>query len=261
MYTQGRNHTNIWSDHGKKRHGPSEPSPHVIFLGLDPDFNEADVRTFPSARVFYDISWLAVASSVPRRKEVHPRNGDDHPRQNNRHLLAPSFLHVQSALTSFSLSLCMRFFFYSRSLPRLRLCTVSERRDGPRLRRPALPVHRPPAAGVTRRHRAHRLPESPRCRPAAQRSARQDRLLAERESGGAPGPAEHERRHKGHWQHPGPRAALSRAGPAVWSAGDRAGYEAVVRPREGGREGHEAYRPHQRQGDDGQLGLRFCRVR
>ena len=43
MYTQGRQHTNIWSDHGKKRHGPSEASPHVIFLGLDPDFNEADV--------------------------------------------------------------------------------------------------------------------------------------------------------------------------------------------------------------------------
>jgi RNA-binding protein 5/10 len=28
----------------KKRLVPSEPSPHVIFLGLDPDFTEADVR-------------------------------------------------------------------------------------------------------------------------------------------------------------------------------------------------------------------------
>lgn len=28
----------------KKRLIPSEPSPHVIFLGLDPDFTEADVR-------------------------------------------------------------------------------------------------------------------------------------------------------------------------------------------------------------------------
>lgn len=27
----------------KKRLAPSEPSPHVIFLGLDPDFTEADV--------------------------------------------------------------------------------------------------------------------------------------------------------------------------------------------------------------------------
>jgi RNA-binding protein 5/10 len=27
----------------KKKHIPSEPSPHVIFLGLDPDFTEADV--------------------------------------------------------------------------------------------------------------------------------------------------------------------------------------------------------------------------
>jgi hypothetical protein len=28
---------------GKKRLVPSEPSPHVIFLGLDPAFTEADV--------------------------------------------------------------------------------------------------------------------------------------------------------------------------------------------------------------------------
>ncbi|KAJ7063057.1 hypothetical protein C8F01DRAFT_54849 [Mycena amicta] len=30
----------------KKRLQPSEPSPHVIFLGLDPDFNEADLQKF-----------------------------------------------------------------------------------------------------------------------------------------------------------------------------------------------------------------------
>ncbi|KIP07987.1 hypothetical protein PHLGIDRAFT_70177 [Phlebiopsis gigantea 11061_1 CR5-6] len=41
IYNQGRNHTNIWSDNSKKRQF-SEPSPHVIFLGLDPDFSEAD---------------------------------------------------------------------------------------------------------------------------------------------------------------------------------------------------------------------------
>jgi hypothetical protein len=32
----------------KKRLVPSEPSPHVIFLGLDPDFTESDVRRFSS---------------------------------------------------------------------------------------------------------------------------------------------------------------------------------------------------------------------
>jgi hypothetical protein len=32
------------SGFNKKRLIPSEPSPHVIFLGLDPDFTEADVR-------------------------------------------------------------------------------------------------------------------------------------------------------------------------------------------------------------------------
>lgn len=30
--------------YNKKRLVPSEPSPHVIFLGLDPDFTESDVR-------------------------------------------------------------------------------------------------------------------------------------------------------------------------------------------------------------------------
>lgn len=33
-----------YNAHAKKRQVPSEPSPHVIFLGLDPDFTEADVR-------------------------------------------------------------------------------------------------------------------------------------------------------------------------------------------------------------------------
>lgn len=31
----------------KQRMVPSEPSPHVIFLGLDPDFTEADVSMHP----------------------------------------------------------------------------------------------------------------------------------------------------------------------------------------------------------------------
>ena len=37
----------------KKRIVPSEPSPHVIFLGLDPDFTEADVRCIPLYFVIY----------------------------------------------------------------------------------------------------------------------------------------------------------------------------------------------------------------
>ncbi|OBZ75616.1 hypothetical protein A0H81_04710 [Grifola frondosa] len=32
--------------HGKKRLVPSDPSPHVIFLGLDPDFTEADLQAY-----------------------------------------------------------------------------------------------------------------------------------------------------------------------------------------------------------------------
>lgn len=47
----------------KKRLIPSEPSPHVIFLGLDPDFTEADV-CFPS-QTLYSIAHNFSATSIP----------------------------------------------------------------------------------------------------------------------------------------------------------------------------------------------------
>lgn len=46
----GQSGSNDWGEdryhggHNKKRMVPSEPSPHVIFLGLEPDFTEQDVR-------------------------------------------------------------------------------------------------------------------------------------------------------------------------------------------------------------------------
>ncbi|KAJ3565270.1 hypothetical protein NP233_g7739 [Leucocoprinus birnbaumii] len=43
-YGQDDRHRGGGSGFNKKRLIPSEPSPHVIFLGLDPDFTEADVR-------------------------------------------------------------------------------------------------------------------------------------------------------------------------------------------------------------------------
>lgn len=42
----------------KKKQMPSEPSPHVIFLGLDPDFTEADVRVFLTYRTRNDSDEL-----------------------------------------------------------------------------------------------------------------------------------------------------------------------------------------------------------
>ncbi|KAJ4501662.1 hypothetical protein C8R41DRAFT_976616 [Lentinula lateritia] len=36
--------------HPKKRLQPSEPSPHVIFLGLDPDFTESDLQSYLNSR-------------------------------------------------------------------------------------------------------------------------------------------------------------------------------------------------------------------
>ncbi|KAF4576867.1 hypothetical protein EYR36_004847 [Pleurotus pulmonarius] len=52
----------------KKRMQPSEPSPHVIFLGLDTDFTEADV-----------------SSSLSRIPRLQHRNSDYNPREINRH--------------------------------------------------------------------------------------------------------------------------------------------------------------------------------
>lgn len=47
----------------KKRLIPSEPSPHVIFLGLDTDFTEADVCL--SSQTFYSIAHNFSAPSIP----------------------------------------------------------------------------------------------------------------------------------------------------------------------------------------------------
>uniref|UniRef100_A0A8H8CMT6 G-patch domain-containing protein n=1 Tax=Psilocybe cubensis TaxID=181762 RepID=A0A8H8CMT6_PSICU len=52
----------------KKRLVPSEPSPHVIFLGLDPDFTEADV-----------------SSGIPRFKWLQRGDGDNYSREIIRH--------------------------------------------------------------------------------------------------------------------------------------------------------------------------------
>lgn len=50
----------------KKRLVPSEPSPHVIFLGLDPDFTEADVSSYFSAPVQFSQPRLAPVISYEK---------------------------------------------------------------------------------------------------------------------------------------------------------------------------------------------------
>ncbi|KAG1756233.1 uncharacterized protein EDB91DRAFT_1091342 [Suillus paluster] len=47
-YTQDQDDRHQKGFQGKKRLLPSEPSPHVIFLGLDPDFSEADLQAYLS---------------------------------------------------------------------------------------------------------------------------------------------------------------------------------------------------------------------
>jgi len=51
----------------KKRLTPSEPSPHVIFLGLDPDFTEADVCRLPHvlAMIFTSLKRYPARSFRP----------------------------------------------------------------------------------------------------------------------------------------------------------------------------------------------------
>ena len=66
-------------DHGfqdhRKRHVASEPSPHVIFLGLDMDFTEADVRLYAYVsllRVVWLIPFLwSAAAKVHERTRIH----------------------------------------------------------------------------------------------------------------------------------------------------------------------------------------------
>lgn len=55
--------------YAKKRLIPSEPSPHVIFLGLDPDFTEADVSAalLPHFEAFM---FGPPASSVPEQQQL-----------------------------------------------------------------------------------------------------------------------------------------------------------------------------------------------
>lgn len=74
--SSGYYHKNDYQDYGqedrhrgsgggfpKKRLVPSEPSPHVIFLGFDPDFTEADVRiTYISVHI---LLTHFPASSIP----------------------------------------------------------------------------------------------------------------------------------------------------------------------------------------------------
>jgi hypothetical protein len=68
-----------------KRLLPSEASPHVIFLGLDPDFTEADVCRLSSIHNSrYEC--LVLAPSIPPQSRNKYRIGHNNPRQINRHL-------------------------------------------------------------------------------------------------------------------------------------------------------------------------------
>ncbi|THH32967.1 hypothetical protein EUX98_g1229 [Antrodiella citrinella] len=71
----GQGNRNDWGQGGgdlsqdrgftKKRLVPSEPSPHVIFLGLDPDFTEADFTSIDHARAFVDPSYPFIQVPPP----------------------------------------------------------------------------------------------------------------------------------------------------------------------------------------------------
>lgn len=74
--------------YNKKRMVPSEPSPHVIFLGLDPDFTESDVsRVLPAVHAVCPLNTRHLPDAgIPHQQQLQRRVGHHNPRQNYRHL-------------------------------------------------------------------------------------------------------------------------------------------------------------------------------
>jgi RNA-binding protein 5/10 len=91
-HNQGR-HTDYTPDHSnddrpgkgfqsKKRLVPSEASSHVIFLGLDPDFSEADVCRYTLHVFQYEtkIHLRTSAAGIPLQQRVQHRDRHHHKR-------------------------------------------------------------------------------------------------------------------------------------------------------------------------------------
>lgn len=147
-YDQGGNHDDRYQKgsgmHTKKRLVPSEPSPHVIFLGLDPDFTESDVRiTYTRlisilrsqvpllSRHHADVASLSLDASLLDEQQLQHRVGHHNPRQIYRHLPI-LLLAFNSALTSLFSVLLPRLHrqlqmaqpYCYRCLQRVWLCSV-----------------------------------------------------------------------------------------------------------------------------------------
>lgn len=73
------------STYKRRKHVTSEPSPHVIFLGLDQNFNEEDVSALIC--LFYSpLMGLLIVISVLDIKRMCNRKRYDNTRSNFRHL-------------------------------------------------------------------------------------------------------------------------------------------------------------------------------
>lgn len=84
----------------KKRMQASEPSPHVIFLGLDPDFTESDVRSIYALHSLYSNTFFChkKASSIPGLPALQCRDSHNHKRKIIRHLTNLLFLLVELSI-------------------------------------------------------------------------------------------------------------------------------------------------------------------
>ena len=154
--------------HNKKRLIPSEPSPHVIFLGLDPDFTESDVSphhpfSLPRRVVLSAYAHVGVPTRCKHTSRTRAAASSRSPSyETDLQALAPSsFIAFRSALTtSFSVPppyldhhpQCVRPSFRTtcRCLQGLRLRSIHKHRTRPRFRRPLVPVHTDTTAGLTR---------------------------------------------------------------------------------------------------------------
>ncbi len=128
---------------GRRRTEPSEPSQHVIFLGLDPDATEADVGSVLPQRASltflmsaqlnaYLTSMGATLENVTIiRDRVTGSIINDH-------------ISLEASSSNFGLDSCSPFRF----IPWLRLCPIPGRRQRLKLCRPQLPIHFHATAGL-----------------------------------------------------------------------------------------------------------------
>ncbi|KAF5376549.1 hypothetical protein D9757_008286 [Collybiopsis confluens] len=104
-HSQGQQARGPAGGYPKKRLQPSEPSPHVIFLGLDPDFTESDV-CYPLSNVLHWLNMIIYpVTIIPKLSWMQCGIRYNHPRKINRQLPIRIFCFLHALTLYISLRL------------------------------------------------------------------------------------------------------------------------------------------------------------